>query len=97
MLARAVAILGNYFGKDNPNVGGALRELAVSYSNQEKYAQAEPLYRRVVELREQELGPFAPELAPILDDLSLVLLRMGRDTDAAAVRDRADAIRVSEQ
>jgi hypothetical protein len=43
------------------------------------------------------LGPDAAELVPVLDDLSAVLLRVGRDAEAAEVAKRAEAIRARER
>jgi len=46
----------NTFGPDHPNVATSLNNLAVLYKAQGKYAQAEPLYKRALAIREKPWG-----------------------------------------
>ena len=60
---------------------------------QGKYAEAEPLARKAVTLREQALGPEHPELAKSLEEYALVLRKLKREAEADAAEARAKAIR----
>ena len=50
-------------GPEDPRLAATLNTLAVLYHSQRKYAQAEPLYQRVLKLLEQTIGPDHPTLA----------------------------------
>jgi tetratricopeptide (TPR) repeat protein len=44
-------------GPEHPNVATSLNNLAALYKAQGRYAEAEPLYRRALEIWEKALGP----------------------------------------
>ena len=48
----------------------ALNNLAVLYDNQGRYAEAEPLYKRSLAIREKALGPDHPDVATALNNLA---------------------------
>ena len=48
----------------------SLNNLAVLYHAQGKYAEAEPLYRRALGIREKALGPEHPDVATSLNNLA---------------------------
>ena len=56
--------MGKALGPDHPNVATSLNNLAELYRNQGKYAEAEPLYKRSLAIREKALGPDHPDVAP---------------------------------
>ena len=61
-------------GPDHPTVATSLNDLATLYQAQGKYAEAEPLYKRALAIREKALGPEHPDFALSLDNLGLLLL-----------------------
>ena len=50
-----------------------LHHYAVFLSNQGKYGDAEPLYKRALTIREEVLGPRHPDVASILNNLAWLL------------------------
>jgi len=77
----------------NPNHVPVLNSLASAYLGQANYGEAEPLYQRVLAIREQALGANHPDVAQALNNLGLVLQNEGRYDDAESVLKRALAIR----
>ena len=51
-----VAGVSSYLGSNHPDVAQSLNNLALLYYSQGKYAEAEPLYRRALEIFEKVLG-----------------------------------------
>lgn len=68
-------------------------DLARLDAGQGKLAQAEPLYGRVLAIREKALGPAHPALVVTLDAYAGVLRGLGRETEAAGLEARAGQIR----
>ncbi|MGQ0664910.1 MAG: tetratricopeptide repeat protein [Pseudomonadota bacterium] len=62
----------------------ALNRQAIVLYNQGRHAEAEPLYRRSLAIREKALGPDHPEGIEVSRNPSVVLERLGR---AAAVNE----------
>ena len=58
-----------------------LNGLALLYRDQEKYAEAEPLFKRSIAIIEQALGPDYPTLAVRLENYAALLRRTGRVTE----------------
>ena len=71
----------------------SLDNLAMLYQAQGKYAEAEPLYVRVLAILEKALGPEHPDLAESLKNYAALLQKMGREAEAAKMEARALAIR----
>jgi tetratricopeptide (TPR) repeat protein len=69
-----------------PEVGAALTEGL-------DFAEIESLYRRLIDLRERDLGPLDPALAPPLGALATLYTGAGRHLEAEALYRRALAIR----
>jgi tetratricopeptide (TPR) repeat protein len=57
------------------------------------YADAEPLFRRLLAIREKSLGPDHPDVATTLNDLAELYRNAGRYADAEPLCKRALAIR----
>ena len=57
-------------GSDHPNVATSLNYLARLYNRQGHYAQAEPLHKRALAIREKALGPDHPDVASSLNNLA---------------------------
>ena len=56
-------------------------------------ADAEPLYKRALAIKEKTLGPEHPHVAKALANYAALLRRTGRSTEAAKMEARAKAIR----
>ena len=65
-------------GPAHSNVATKLNNLAVLYSTQGKYAEAEPLYQRALEIREAALGLEHPAVANSLYTLALLYQTQGQ-------------------
>ena len=77
---------------EDPRLAATLNALAVLYHTQRKYAQAEPLYERVVKLLEQSIGLDHPTLATALNNLAVVYEAQGKYAEAAPLYQRALAL-----
>jgi tetratricopeptide (TPR) repeat protein len=76
----------------DPRLAATLNTLAVLYHAQNKYAQAEPLYQRVLTLLEQTIGSDHPTLATTLNNLAVVYEAQGKYGAAAPLYQRALAL-----
>jgi tetratricopeptide (TPR) repeat protein len=63
------------------------------YALQAKYDQAEPLYKRVIEILEHNNLQQKQEMAVALENYSLILRKTGRDAEAKPASERAREIR----
>ena len=70
-----------------------LNNMAALYSAQGKYAEAEPLYKSSLAIREKALGPEHPNVAKSLENYSDLLRKTRRGDEAAMMDARAKAIR----
>ncbi len=71
----------------------SLNNLAELYRTQGQYAQAEPLHKRALAIREKALGPEHPQVAQSLENYAAVMRQTGRRAKAANMETRAKAIR----
>ena len=67
--------------------------LAELYRAQDKHAEAEPLYKRALAIREKALGPEHPDVAQSLESYAALLRNTQRTTEATMMELRAKAIR----
>jgi tetratricopeptide (TPR) repeat protein len=79
-------------GPNDPRLAATLNTLAVLYHSQRKYAQAEPLYQRVLKLLEQTIGPDHPTLATTLNNLAVVYEAQDKYAEATPLYERALAL-----
>ena len=77
------------FGPEDVRTGTALNNLAESYRAQGRYDEAEPLYRRALEIDEKTLRPEHPDLAIQLNNLANLLRDTGRYDEAEPLYRRA--------
>jgi tetratricopeptide (TPR) repeat protein len=63
----AVNTATSVFGTEAPQTATALNNLALTYSAQRRYAEAEPLFRRAIEIGEKTLGKDHPSVATRAD------------------------------
>ena len=67
--------------------------MAELYLKQDRYADAEPLFKRSVAVFEKAYGPNHLEVAVSLYNLAGLYKEQGRDAEAAPLIERAKAIR----
>ncbi len=80
------------FSNDDPRLRLTLNHLAETYREQEKYSEAEPFYRRVLERDERVLGPEHPNVAASLNNLANNYRILGKHAEAEPLYKRALAI-----
>ena len=72
----------------------SLNNLAVLYSSQGKYVEAEPLYQRALAIYERVFGAAHPDVARVLGNMAGLYKNMGREEDARRVEERIQARRL---
>src|SRR6516162_9377886 len=70
-----------------------LNNQAELYKEEGRYADAEPLYKRVLAINEKARGPDHPSVALALNNLAGLYKEQARYADAAPLYERALAIR----
>ena len=80
-------------GPDHPDTALSLNNLAALYRAQGKLTEAEPLYRRALEICERVLGPDHPDTALSLNNLAALYRAQGKLTEAEPLYRRALEIR----
>lgn len=81
------------FGPENMVMASCYHDLAALYSAQEKFTEAEPLFRKAAHIWEVTRGPNHPNVATALHNLAGLLEATGRDAEAAPLEARVAAIR----
>ncbi len=81
------------FGGEHTRLATSLNNLAELYRAQGKYAQAEPLLRRALAIKEKALGPEHVQVATVLENYAALLHKLNRDAEADKMEARAQAIR----
>ena len=71
----------------------SLNNLAGLYYTQGRYAEAEPLYKRALAIREKTLGPDHPDVANSLNNLAGLYQDQRRYADAESLYKRTLAVR----
>ena len=66
-----------------------LNDQAESYKEEGRYADAEPVYKRDLAIREKALGPDHPDVAQSLNNLAELYSAQGRYADAEPLYKRA--------
>jgi tetratricopeptide (TPR) repeat protein/CHAT domain-containing protein len=80
-------------GPDSTDVGAAASFLGTSLLRQGRYPEAEPQYRRAMDIDEKAYGPEQPDSVASLNNLALLLKMQGRYADAEPMYRSALAIR----
>ncbi|MBA2398858.1 MAG: tetratricopeptide repeat protein [Bradyrhizobium sp.] len=89
MLRKAAETLG----PNHPNVAQALNNLAALYLYQDRYVDAEPLFKRALAAFEKTLGPSHPEIVNVMDNLANLYKAQDRLAEAEQITRRSTAIR----
>src|SRR5215510_6471809 len=63
--------------RDDVAVSLSLNIVAKLYAAQARYAEAEPLYKRSIEIQEKTLGSDHPDTAPVINNLATLYTRQG--------------------
>ncbi len=92
-LFKALKATETEYGANKPTSAVILSKLATRYAIQKRYDQAEPLYSRAVSIFEKFDWLDQPEVAVTYDNYSLMLRRMGRETEAATFLEKAKVVR----
>lgn len=78
MCKRALDIREKCFGKDHPDVGKQLNNLALLCLNQGKYDKVEEYYKRAIEIYTEHYGGDDPNVAKTKNNLASAYLREGK-------------------
>jgi len=81
------------FGRSDTTVASMLNTLGKLYYRQAKYAEAEPLFKRALEIREKTLGPHHPDVAISLSNLGNLYEEQARYAEAELLYKQALEIR----
>jgi len=82
-------------GPEHPDTALGLNNLAFVLNAQGRYAEAEPLYRRALAIKEKVFGEEHDATALSLENLSLLLVRIERYEEAVSFARRAFASRLA--
>ena len=82
-------LLGQLKYCDSPNLATSLDRLANLYYAQGRYAEAEPLFTRALDIYERQLGTDHPAVATSLNNLAYLYQALGRYTEAEPFYTRA--------
>ena len=78
---------------DHPHIATQLNNLAEAYRQKERYNEAEPLHKRALSIREQQLGIDHPHVAQSLNNLALLYQSQGRSIEAEPLYQRLLSMR----
>ena len=67
----------------------AKNNLALLYSEQGKYAEAEPLYKRALEIGKKTFGPDHPDVATSLNRLAILFVDQGEYAEVEPLYEQA--------
>jgi tetratricopeptide (TPR) repeat protein len=87
-----LAIREKVLGPDHPDVAEALNNLAFSYYQQGRYADAESLNKRSLAIDEKILGPDHPDVAGALNNLAANYRAERRYSDATPMPNSCSSV-----
>ena len=88
-LVKAALREAEKFGEQDPRFATSNNNLAELYRTRGNYAQAEPLYKRSLAIREKVLGPEHPNVASSLNNLALLYDNQSKYAEAEPLYRRA--------
>ena len=77
----------------NEQLADYLNAAGLAYNKAGRYSEAEPLYKRSLQIMERVLGPDHPNVATVLENYADLLQKMDREKEAAELEARAKSIR----
>ena len=87
-----LTLITSELGADDVETATALNNLALTYQRLARYTEAEPLYRRAIEINEKKLGKDNPDVATDYNNLAALLKEQGRYAAAEPLLRRVIAI-----
>jgi tetratricopeptide (TPR) repeat protein len=75
-------------GRDHIDVARSLNNLADLYQRQDRFADAEPIYKRALDIRERTVGADHPDTAASVNNLTSLYQAEGRTADALPLMER---------
>lgn len=90
---RALALAEAFPGNQSVNVALSLNNLGLLLLHQRRFAEAAPLFEKLLPLVEEQFGAENPEVATCLENLAAAYRGLGRDEEASQRRSRAVSIR----
>jgi tetratricopeptide (TPR) repeat protein len=97
LAGEALALSRRVLGESHPDTGTSAYNLGCIDQAQGRSEAAEANYRMALAIWEKTLGPDHPNIGMCLDNCANVLHQIGRDDEAARMRERARAIRTIPQ
>src|SRR5947208_2802210 len=89
---RALAIREKALGPEHSSVAWVLNNLALLYSKQARFAEADLLYKRTLASVEHTFGPDHPNVATVLNNLAQLYQAQGRIAEAEPLLERSLAL-----
>ncbi len=80
------------FGEQDPRLASSLNDLAGLHRDAGNYAEAQPLFKRALAIRESALGPDHPDVAASLNNLASLYYAQGDYAEAEQLYERSLAI-----
>jgi tetratricopeptide (TPR) repeat protein len=75
-------------GPDHLDVAASANDLALLYNCEEKYTEAEPLYKKAIQIREKDLGVQHPDVVRTREIYAVMLHQEGRKANAQKIEMR---------
>lgn len=79
-------------GLNDPKVPQTLNNLANCLRQQGRYADADPLYLRAIELKGKQVGPLHKDMIPYFENYAKMLRAAGKEKEAEKMEFKAKAI-----
>lgn len=95
LITESIRIQETVLGSAHPAVAASLYDMASLYTARERFEAAEPLVERALSITRRTLGPDNSYMADGFDIYANVLEGLGDETQAEAMRARAQAIAVA--
>lgn len=80
------------FGTADPKVPQTLNNLANCLRQQGRYAEAEPHYKKAIELKGMQVGPLHRDMIPYFENYAKLLRAAGNEKEAEKMEYKAKAI-----
>lgn len=92
-LVEALGIREVVYGKNHLSVSTDLKNLGRVYFATDNFDKAESSWKRALQIREAQLGPFHPQVADIADLYAKLLRKLERDDEADELENRVEESR----
>src|SRR4029078_13135087 len=89
MLQRSIEIWEKALVPKHPYLATSLLNLAIVYADEDRFDEAEALYKRALGIREAAFGPNPSDVATVLNNLAAIYEAQGRADDLETYAQRA--------